>query len=178
MHFQDMYRGVIKVCRKQKVFLLSLSLLTRCQLCDYVCVTPWGCVGKRHSTHPCVLPHQIPSGVSCKRCSHTYKWTDKQQHTIRYIHAHYAVCVHQCVGGRWYPWLTCRPSKPHCFWIPGSTSCELWLYLLGSVCVCHYESEHFTLLSRSTRFVVSVVKYIPTHFYSSHFHVQSQRCVQ
>lgn len=80
--------------------------------CVYVCVSlcegVHECVDKLHSTHPCVLPRQIPSGVSRKWCSRTYKWTDKQPHTIIHTHITLWVClcvcfcvsVHQCVGGR------------------------------------------------------------------------------
>lgn len=38
------------------------------------------CVGRLHSTHPCVLPRQIPSGVPQEGL--TRGWTDKQVHII------------------------------------------------------------------------------------------------
>ncbi len=150
MHFHDIFRGVMKECRKQKVYLLSLSLLTHCQLCVYVCVCVCVCV--------CVLLHE---GVwaSCTArtpvCYHTrfpqvsaargaHKHTNEQinshiqLYTRTLLSVYACVSVHQCVGGRWYPWLTWRSYKPHCFWIPGSTSYsyKLWFYLPGSVCVC------------------------------------------
>lgn len=58
------------------------------------------CVGRLHSTHPCVLPRQIPSGVPQEGL--TRGWTDKQVHIIILAFSSFrSVCSCKRLGRFW-----------------------------------------------------------------------------
>lgn len=166
INFQDIYCGVMKVCHKQKVFLLSLSLLTRCQLCVYVCVCV--CYSMRvcgQAVQHAPLCVTTPDSLRCQPqevLTNTYKWTDKQPHTIIHTHITLSVCVWMCTS----VWV--EDDIPD--WHEDLTNLTAFEFLVarvvsfGFTCLlCHCESVHFILLSWSARFVVSVEKSVSTH---------------